>query len=64
MYVSKYYSCEQIDQRLLQGYYDDAVAKGFTGNIDEFWALVLSISQLKPLTEEEVDTLVNDILEA
>ena len=26
MYVSKYYTCEEIDQRLLQGYYDDFVA--------------------------------------
>ena len=47
MYTSKYYTCEQIDERLLQGYYDDAVAHGFTGNIAEFWTLVLSISQLK-----------------
>jgi peptidoglycan hydrolase CwlO-like protein len=47
MYTSKYYTCEQIDERLLQGYYDDAVAHGFTGNKAEFWTLVLSISQLK-----------------
>ena len=32
MYNSKYYTCEQIDQRLLQGYYDDAVAAGYTGS--------------------------------
>ena len=25
MYVSKYYTCEEIDQRLLQGYYDDSL---------------------------------------
>ena len=43
MYTSKYYTCEQIDQRLLQGYYDDAVANGFTGNIEEFWEKILSI---------------------
>lgn len=43
MYTSKYYTCEQIDQRLLQGYYDDAVAHGFTGNIAEFWEKILGI---------------------
>ena len=128
MYTSKYYTCEQIDQRLLQGYYDDAVAKGFTGNIAEFWEKILSIpgvikalgdlksqydnferstnqaiehlasvnselnnninseiaraenaetgitgllakvnedlSKIKPLSEEEVSTLVNDALES
>ena len=31
MYNSKYYTCEQIDQRLLQGYFDDIVAAGYTG---------------------------------
>ena len=128
MYTSKYYTCEQIDQRLLQGYYDDAVANGFTGNIKEFWEKILSIpgviialrdvkskhdnferstnqaiehlasvnselnnninseiaraknaetgitgllarvheelSKIKPLSEEEVSTLVNDALES
>ena len=128
MYTSKYYTCEQIDQRLLQGYYDDAVAHGFTGNIAEFWEKILSIpgvitalgdlksqydnferstnqaiehlasvnselnnninseiaraknaetgltgllarvhdelSKIKPLSEEEVSTLVNDALES
>ena len=43
MYTSKYYTCEQIDERLLQGYYDDAVANGFTGNKAEFWGKILSI---------------------
>lgn len=43
MYTSKHYTCEEIDQRLLQGYYDDAVKAGFNGTIGEFWGLVLSI---------------------
>lgn len=43
MYVSKYYTCEEIDQRLLQGYYDDFVTAGFAGTLNEFWAFVLSI---------------------
>lgn len=71
MYTSKYYTCEQIDQRLLQGYYDDAVANGFTGTIADFWVSVLSIdrvnaqlAKITPLTEEEVSTLVNDALES
>lgn len=44
MYTSKHYTAEQIDQRLLQGYYDDAVANGFTGTIVEFWKSVISVS--------------------
>ena len=43
MYVSKYYTCEEIDQRLLQGYYDDLVTAGFAGTLNEFWAFILSI---------------------
>ena len=36
MYTSKHYTCEQIDQRLLQGYYDDAVEAGYNGTIEQF----------------------------
>lgn len=43
MYTSKYYTCEQIDQRLLQGYFDDFVQAGFVGTLSEFQAFVLSI---------------------
>ena len=46
MYTSKHYTCEEIDQRLLQGYYDDAVANGYTGTLKEFWAMVLSITNM------------------
>ena len=45
MYISKYYNCEEIDQRLLQGYYDDFVTAGFVGSKEEFWAFVLSIAE-------------------
>lgn len=45
MYLSKYFTCEEIDQRLLQGYYDDFVKAGYVGTIQEFWAFVLSITQ-------------------
>lgn len=44
MYLSKYYTCEEIDERLLQGYYDDFVKAGFGGTIQEFWTFVLSIA--------------------
>lgn len=44
MYISKYYTTEEIDQRLLQGYYDDFVKAGFVGSKDEFWKFVLSIA--------------------
>lgn len=46
MYTSKHYTCQEIDQRLLQGYYDDAVTNGFQGSLQEFWAMVLSIPNL------------------
>lgn len=41
MYNSKYYTCEQIDQRLLDGYYDDAVAAGYTGSKAQYLAGLL-----------------------
>lgn len=44
MYVSKYYTCEEIDERLLKGYYDDFVNAGFVGTQEEFFRFVLSIS--------------------
>lgn len=46
MYISKHYICQEIDQRLLQGYYDDAITNGFQGSLQEFWAMVLSIKDL------------------
>lgn len=36
MYQSKYYTCEEIDERLLKGYYDDAVSKGYSGTFEQF----------------------------
>lgn len=41
MYNSKYYTCEQIDQRLLQGYFDDIVAAGYTGTKAQYLAGLL-----------------------
>lgn len=59
MYVSKYYTCEEIDQRLLQGYYDDFVRAGFGGTLNEFWAFVLSIKN-KVDKKEGYDLSKND----
>ena len=59
MYVSKYYTCEEIDQRLLQGYYDDFVTAGFAGTLNEFWAFVLSIKN-KVDKKEGYDLSKND----
>ena len=41
MYNSKYYTCEQIDQRLLQGYFDDIVEAGYTGTKAQYLAGLL-----------------------
>lgn len=43
MYISKWFICEEIDERLKQGYYDDFVSAGFVGTLQEFLAFVLSI---------------------
>ena len=59
MYVSKYYTNEEIDQRLLQGYFDDFVKAGFAGTINEFWAFVLSIAN-KVDRREGYDLSKND----
>lgn len=59
MYVSKYYTCEEIDQRLLQGYYDDFVTAGFAGTLNEFWAFILSIKN-KVDKREGYDLSKND----
>lgn len=44
MYTSKYYTVEEIDERLKQGYLNDATEQGFIGTMKEFWALFLSIA--------------------
>ena len=64
MYTSKYYTCEQIDQRLLQGYYDDAVAAGYKGTKDEFVsglnnAVSNAIKTAKAISFDPTHTLVD-----
>lgn len=46
MYQSKYYTCEEIDERLLKGYYDDAVSKGYAGSLDQMKASLASENYL------------------
>lgn len=36
MYQSKYYTCEEIDDRLIKGYYDDAVSNGYSRTFEQF----------------------------
>ncbi len=59
MYTSKYYTCPEIDQRLLHGYYDDAVHHGFQGTIDDFWKFILSIKDFIKTFEGSVATQNN-----
>lgn len=59
MYTSKYYTCPEIDQRLLQGYYDDAVHHGFQGTIDDFWEFILSIKNCIKTSQGSVATQNN-----
>lgn len=59
MYISKYYTNEEIDQRLLQGYFDDFVKAGFAGTLNEFWAFILSIKN-KVDKREGYDLSKND----
>lgn len=46
MYESKYYTCEEIDERLLKGYYDDAVSKGYSDTFEQFKIELASIKDI------------------
>lgn len=46
MYQSKYYTCEEIDERLLKGYYDDAVSKGYSDTFEQFKTELASIKDI------------------
>lgn len=56
-YNSKYFTCEEIDRRLLQGTYDDAVKNGFKGTKDEFDQLVASIPKAVFMSNEQPEEL-------
>lgn len=61
MYISKHFTCEEIDQRLLQGYYDDAVSNGFVGTLKEFWDFIIGLKD-NPNTEQ-VNQLITNLEE-
>ena len=60
MYNSKYYTCEQVDQRLLQGYYDDAVAAGYTGSKAQYLAGLLKAINYSANPTLTADNVVYD----
>lgn len=64
-YNSRYYTCEEIDERLLQGWYNDAVAAGYNNTrevFDKELALVLNEYQtnkkILKTTSDNADTWV------
>lgn len=60
-YNSKYYSCEEIDRRLFQGTYDDAVAKGYKGTKEEFDTLLASIPNKFTKLSTEIENISKQI---
>ena len=64
MYLSKYYTCEEIDERLLQGYYDDAVAAGYEGTKEEFLDRLVEVLQNPRINADLVDLLPGTGLDA
>lgn len=57
-YSSKHFTAEQMDQRLLQGYYDDAVEAGYQGTKDEFVDQLVRL--VTALTNNEIGSLIED----
>lgn len=58
-YNSKYYSCEEIDKRLLQGTYDDAVKAGFEGTKEEFDEALTKLKSV--VTNDQLVGKINEI---
>lgn len=52
-YTSKHYTAEQIDQRLLQGTYDDAVEAGYPGTKEQFLNHLASMVSSSPVLQAE-----------
>lgn len=61
-YTSKHYSCEEIDRRLLQGTYDDAIKAGFTGSKEDFDHLLANLKEDNQifLTKDEFKSIEPD----
>lgn len=62
MYQSKYYTCEEIDERLLKGYYDDAVSKGYSDTFEQFKTELASIKGIAA-NKNNIETLSNRLSE-
>ena len=60
MYQSKYYTCEEIDERLLKGYYDDAVSKGYSDTFEQFKIELSSIKDIAK-NKESIQSNANAI---
>ena len=62
MYDSKYYTCEQIDERLLQNYFDDFVqVTGYTGTKEDYHNLIFSITPLSENINKKIDVNISNI---
>lgn len=73
MYKSKYYTCKEIDERLLKGYYDDAVSKGYSDTFEQFKIELASINKAigterladgavtPPKLSTDIQALINNI---
>ena len=60
MYESKYYTCEEIDERLLKGYYDDAVSKGYNDTFEQFKIELASIKDIAG-NKNNIEVLSKDL---
>ena len=64
MYQSKYYTCEEIDERLLKGYYNDAVSKGYSDTFEQFKTELASINGIATKVDKTyVDTQLAESVE-
>ena len=63
-YSSKHFTAEQIDQRLLQGTYDDAVDSGYPGTREEFNRQVATMvsSSGHSTGDQEVDNAYTKVI--
>ena len=58
MYKSKYYTCEEIDERLLKGYYDDAVSNGYSDTFEQF---KIELAQIKDIADNKAQIAENTL---
>jgi hypothetical protein len=58
MYKSKYYTCEEIDERLIKGYYDDAVSNGYSDTFEQF---KIELAQIKDISGNKAQIAENTL---